>query len=205
MRCVIVGGADIKNYNIIQRYLKNDDFYIFCDCGLKHMDSLKVKADLIVGDFDSHIRPETDVETIVLPREKDDTDTFFAIKEAIRRGFDEFLLLGVVGNRLDHTLVNVSILNYLDSVGKTGKIIDDYSEMEIVSKSTATVDDSFSYFSLVNIFGISEGVTIKNAKYTLDNAVITSEYQYATSNEVSKGKVAEISVNNGKLLLINVR
>lgn len=205
MRCIIVGGADIQNYNNIQRYLKNDDFYIFCDCGLKHMDSLNVKADLIVGDFDSHSKPETDVETIVLPCEKDDTDTFFAIKEAIKRGFDEFLLLGVVGNRLDHTLVNVSILNYLDSAGKVGKIIDDYSEMEIVSKSTATVDDSFSYFSLINIFGISEGVTIKNAKYTLDNAVITSEYQYATSNEVLKGKVAEISVNNGKLLLIKVR
>ena len=90
MRCIIVGGADIQNYNSIQRYLKNDDFYIFCDCGLKHVDSLNVKADLIVGDFDSHSKPETDVETIVLPREKDDTDTFFAIKEAIRRGFDEF-------------------------------------------------------------------------------------------------------------------
>lgn len=205
MRCVIVGGADIADYNKIKSYIKADDYLIFCDSGLKHADKLSALPSLIVGDFDSHPKPDTDVETIVLPCEKDDTDTMFAIKEAIHRGFDDFLLIGVVGNRLDHTLVNVSILNYLFESRKKGLIVDDFSEMEIVGKETAFVHDSFSYFSLVNIFGISEGVTIKNAKYTLDNAVITSEYQYATSNEVLKGATAEITVNEGKLLLIKVK
>ncbi len=206
MRCVIIGGADINNYDAIRSYLKNDDFNIFCDCGLKHLKALKINADLIVGDFDSHKKPETSTETIVLPREKDDTDTFFAIKEAIRRNFDDFILIGVIGNRLDHTLVNVSILNYLDSIGKSGKIVDDYSEMEIINcRDSATVDDCFPYFSLINMFGISEGVTIKNAKFPLENAVITPEFQYATSNEVIKGKKAEITVRTGKLLLIKNR
>ena len=36
---------------------------------------------LIVGDFDSHENPHLAVETIVLPCEKDDTDTVFAVKE----------------------------------------------------------------------------------------------------------------------------
>ncbi len=205
MRCVIVGGADIGDYERIKSYIKPNDFFIFCDSGLKHAEKLNITPSLIVGDFDSHQKPDTDTETIVLPCEKDDTDTVFAVKEAEKRGFDDFLLIGVVGNRLDHTLVNVSILNFLYSKEKKCKIADDYSEMEIVGNKTVYVDDSFSYFSLVNIFGISEGVTIKNAKYTLDNAVITSEYQYATSNEVIKGKVAEITVNKGKVLLIKVK
>lgn len=38
------------------------------------------------------------------------TDTVYAMKEAIKRGFDTFLLIGVVGGRLDHTLGNVSML-----------------------------------------------------------------------------------------------
>lgn len=205
MRCVIIGGADINNYEEIKKHLKNDDFYIFCDCGLKHKENLEIKPHLIVGDFDSHDKPETTTEIIVLPREKDDTDTFFAVKEAIKRGYDDFLLIGVVGNRLDHTLVNVSILNYLYEKGINGKIIDDYSEMEIISDEVAEVTDDCSYFSLLNLFGISEGVTIKNAKFPLDNGTITPEYQYATSNEVLKGHTAEISVKKGKLLLIKVK
>lgn len=201
-RCVIVGGADINNYEYIKSCLHNDDFIVFCDSGLKHLESLQVKPGLIVGDFDSHDNPQLDVETIVLPCEKDDTDTVFAVKEALKRGFDDFLLIGVVGARLDHTLGNVSILLMLDKAGKKGKIIDDFSEMEIISNEPAYVDDSFAYFSLLNITGVAKGITIENAKYPLVNAEITSEYQYGISNEVLQGNKAKVGVKKGELLLI---
>ena len=87
-RCVIIGGAPIADYEKIKEYLRADDFYICCDCGLDHAEGLGITPDLIVGDFDSHKKPETDIETITLPREKDDTDTYFAAKEGIRRGFE---------------------------------------------------------------------------------------------------------------------
>ena len=204
-RCVIVGGADINNYDYIQSRLYADDYIVFCDSGLKHLEALQVKPSLIVGDFDSHDNPHLDVETIVLPCEKDDTDTVFAVKEAIKRGFDDFLLIGVVGARLDHTLGNVSILLYLDSVGKKGIIIDDYSEMEIVSKEPAYIEESYAFFSLINITGTAKGITIENAKYLLNNAKITCEYQYGVSNEVLSGKTAKVSILDCKLLLIKDR
>lgn len=201
-RCVIVGGADINNYEYIKSCLHNDDFIVFCDSGLRHLESLQVTPGLIVGDFDSHDNPHLDVETIVLPCEKDDTDTVFAVKEAIKRGYQNFLLIGVVGARLDHTLGNVSILLMLDKAGKKGKIIDDFSEMEIISNEPAYVDDSFAYFSLLNITGVAKGITIENAKYPLVNAEITSEYQYGISNEVLQGNKAKVGVKKGELLLI---
>ncbi|MBO5968876.1 MAG: thiamine diphosphokinase [Clostridia bacterium] len=201
-RCVIVGGADISNYDRIIALIKSDDFVIFCDSGLKHMEKLAVKPSLIVGDFDSHENPHLDVETIVLPCEKDDTDTVFAVKEAIKRGYKEFLLIGVIGARLDHTLGNVYILEYLVELGLKGKIVDDYSEMELVSREPAYVDDSYVFFSLINITGIARGITIENAKYPLNNGEITCSYQYGVSNEVLPGKRAKISIKVGKLLLI---
>ena len=203
-RCVIIGGAAIGNYDLVRRNLKETDFNIFCDCGLAHMEALQIEPDLIVGDFDSHPNPHLSAETIVLPCEKDDTDTVFAVKEALRRGFEEFLLIGVVGARLDHTLGNVSILLYLDSLGKKAQIIDDYSKMEVVSK-TAVIDDSYSYFSLLNISGKARGIKIENAKYPLDNGEITCEYQYGISNEVIPGKTARVTIDEGRLLLIKVR
>ena len=203
-RCVIVGGADIADYERIRSRLRKDDFFIFCDSGLKHRMGLGRNPGLIVGDFDSAENPNLDVETIVLPCEKDDTDTVYAVKEAVRRGYEEFLLIGVCGGRLDHTLGNVSILLYLDAIGKKAAILDDYSEMEIVSGQTVRIEDNCLYFSLLNISGCAEGITIRNAKYPLEDAVIRSEYQYGISNEVLPGKTAEVSVRKGNLLLIRI-
>jgi len=204
-RCVIVGGADIGNYGFIREELRSDDYIVFCDSGLKHMSELHVKPDLIVGDFDSYENPHLDVETIVLPCIKDDTDTVFAVKEAVKRGFLDFLLVGVIGARLDHSLCNVSLLLYLDSLGKTGCIIDDYSEMEIVSDKPALIDEQYSFFSLLNITGSAKGINISGAKYELTDAEISCEYQYGVSNEVTLGKTATVSVADGKLLLIKIR
>jgi len=201
-RCVIVGGAAIGRYDRVRSSLSEDDYYIYCDSGLRHLEKLGKQPNLIVGDFDSHENPHLPVETIVLPREKDDTDTVFAVKEALKRGYDDFLLIGVIGARLDHTLGNVSILLKLDSEGKKARIIDDYSEMEIVSNKTAYVPDGYPFFSLLNISGTAKGVTIRNAKYPLTDAEITCEYQYGVSNEVLSGKTAEITVKTGRLLLI---
>lgn len=204
-RCVIVGGADINNYEYIRSTLRQNDYVIFCDSGLKHLEALQVQPGLIVGDFDSHDNPHLTVETIVLPCEKDDTDTVYAVKEAVKRGFDDFLLIGVVGARLDHTLGNVSILLYLDSLEKRGCIIDDYSEMEIVSEKPVSVTNDYSFFSLLNITGCAKGITITGAKYPLTDAEISCEYQYGVSNEVLPGETAVVSVKCGKLLLIKDR
>lgn len=203
-RCVIVGGANIENYEKISQYLRDDDFFIFCDSGLSHQNALGVQPDLIVGDFDSHPQPNVDIETIVLPVEKDDTDTVYGVKEAVKRGFQDFLLLGVVGKRLDHSLGNVSILLYIDSLGMNGAIIDDYSYMEIISHKPAFVEDEYPYFSLLNISGKAEGITIENAKYPLHHAKICCEYQYGISNEVLPGETATVSVGEGRLLLVRI-
>lgn len=203
-RCVVIGGADIGRYDRVRAHLRKDDFYICCDGGLRHRQGLGIAPDLIVGDFDSHENPRLDTETIVLPCEKDDTDTVFAVKEALKRGFQEFLLVGVIGGRLDHTLGNVSLLLMLDAQGKGAAVLDDFSEMQVVSDGPVQIDSRYAYFSLLNITGTAQGITVKNAKYPLADAEITCEYQYGISNEVLPGKIAEVSVQTGRLLLIKV-
>lgn len=202
-RAVIVGGAKIYNYEKIKEYINKDDYFVYCDGGLKHMEKLGVKPNLIVGDFDSFENPNMDSETIVLPCEKDDTDTCHALKVCIERGFKDFLFVGCIGERMDHTMGNVSLLIMLKEKGLSGIMLDDYSEISIV-KDEECIDDSFSYFSLITLSDISEGITIKNAKYPLENASIKSGFQLGISNEVIKGQTAEVSCKNGNLLLIKV-
>ena len=159
---------------------------------------------MIVGDFDSSENPLRPTETIVLPHIKDETDTLFAVKEAMRRGFRDFLLVGVIGGRLDHTLGNIAVLNMLASEGCTALAVDDYSEVSVVTDK-AEVSCDFSYFSLLNVTGVCRGVSIKNALYPLDRAELTTEFPLGISNEPLPGKTALITVREGRALLIKVR
>ena len=213
-RCVIIGGAGIADYELIRSHIRQDDYVIYCDSGLRHMEGLGVAPSLIVGDFDSHEDPHMEVETITLPVAKDDTDTVYAMHEGVKRGFRDFLLIGAIGARLDHTLVNTYILTSLENRGCHGIIADDYSDMELISPvsgedgewqpGAAKVEDKYSFFSLVALEGEACGVTIKNAKFCIEDAVIGPDYQYATSNEVLPGQTAEITVEKGRLLLIRI-
>ena len=203
-RCVIVGGAGIARYDRINRFLREDDFCVFCDSGLRHLPFLQAEPGLIIGDFDSHEKPDTGTESIELPCEKDDTDTFYGVKEAVRRGYDDFLLTGVTGERMDHTLANLSILQYLDTAGKKACILDDWSEMSIISRNEAEVCGDCAYFSLLAAGGPARGIRITGAKYPLEDGTITCDFQYGVSNEVLPGETARISVREGRLLLVKV-
>ena len=206
-RCIIIGGSEIKNYSLTKKYFRADDYFIYCDCGLKHEKFFDIKPDLIIGDFDSYSRPENLKNVIVLPIVKDDTDTIFAVKEGIRRNFDEFLLVGVTGGRQDHNLGNIYSLLMLAKKDKKAMIIDDYTEMKIIKPHELTrIKYGWKFFSLINISGTARGIYIRNAKYNLDNAEITPEFQYGISNEVlSPCNDAEVLLNEGYLLLICVR
>jgi len=163
-----------------------------------------VEPDLIVGDFDSYAEPETTVEKIVLPTEKDDTDSIFAVKTAIARGYTHFLLIGMLGGRMDHSLGNLYALVDLHHRGLHGKILCGDSDYRIVGKQTVTIPDDCRYFSLVNLTGLAKGITITGAKYPLADGEILPEYQYGISNEVIPGQTAQVCVQEGELLLIRI-
>ena len=217
-RCVVVSAAEIKNYEKISSYLQPDDYFVVCDGGLNHCKPLGIKPDLIVGDFDSFDKAELPLPTatppangdrppgiIQLPWEKDDTDTFYAVKEALKRGFTQFLLLGVIGQRFDHSLVNISVLLYLKEQGAQATIVDDYSEMQLVGAEPVRVSKDCANFSLMCVAGDVSGVTVTGAKWSLDNAQIKTSYQYGISNQVEAPEGAVVCVREGVLLLVIVK
>ena len=207
---MIVAAGEIHNYGSAISFLRKDDYFIFCDGGLSHAESLGIKPNLIVGDFDSCdsdvlSKYEEQSEIIKLPREKDDTDTLYAVKLAVERGYSDFLILGAMGGRFDHALGNISILLYLEGLGKKAVLIDDYSVMQIAGSKPLLIEDNCSYFSVLTVAGDVSGVTIKNAKYPLENASLSADFQLGISNEVLPGKVAEVSVEHGRVLVVTVK
>ena len=228
-RAVIVGGAGIGDYKRIRHELREDDFLIFCDGGLRHREALGMSPSLIIGDFDSHPLPEIKkqesefeftepaaygqrirhahtadgTEVIILPHMKDWTDSVYAAKEVAARGFDSLLLIGASGGRPDHYFANISILNMPELSKADTWIMDDCSKMCLLTAGKSLrIDDSGKYFSLIAFDGPARGVTVRGALYPLREAEITAEDPYAVSNEVLPGGMAEVTLREGKLLVI---
>ena len=114
MRCVIISGSPDTSVEEIKTLCTDDDFIVCADSGYTFARKAGLNPDLIIGDFDS-LEEElpTDTEVVKLNTVKDDTDTEHCVMECIRRGYKDFLLLGSVGGRTDHTFANIAILSFL--------------------------------------------------------------------------------------------
>ncbi len=198
-RCVLVLGGVISDYGIIRSFLRDDDFFIYCDKALIHEKALGRRCSLAVGDFDSVPVP-LDVPYVKFPSEKDDTDGLCGIKEGVKLGYREFLIIGALGGRIDHEIANIYMLDYLDSMGMKGTIITEKARIEIVSREEVVIEKGRKYFSLLSLFGKAEGIHISGAKYNLDGGIMESRRQYGISNEVDT--TAGVRVDKGKLLLV---
>lgn len=198
--CVIISGAPEKELDYYCDYI-SDSFIISADSGYLKCLELGIIPDLIIGDFDSSDKPDTDIETIILPTVKDDTDTFFAVKEAIRRGFDDITILGGIGSRFDHTYSNVLCLNYCIDNNVRCALINKSNKLIIINDKAQLKRGEYKYFSIFPLFSSCDGVTINGACYNLENRLIHPSEQYTQSNEF-KDDTVSISIKSGKLLIV---
>lgn len=199
-----MGAGEILDYAYIRSFLLPDDYFIVCDGGIYHIESLGITADEYIGDFDSAAKPVTERTVTVLPCEKDDTDTFAATKRMLSKDFTDFVFIGVLGKRMDHTLCNLSILLFLYKMNAKGTIISDFETVSLITDKERVYREECSFFSCLCADGGVNNITISGAKYPLSDATIEPYYQYAVSNEVI-GEYAEITVKNSVAYLIKSR
>lgn len=204
MRCIIFSGANIFDYDFIASYIDSNDFIICADSGICHAEKLGLRADILIGDFDSADKIDRNMysEIITLPCEKDDTDTFAAAKIAVEKGADEVVIFGAIGSRMDHTLGNIFTLEYLHNQGICARIINEKNEIGIIKNETLSIRKrENSFLSLIPLDEKVGSVSISGVKYPLENATIYRDKTLAISNEFYDD-VAKISVNDGTLLYI---
>lgn len=198
--CTIVSGAPEDNIDYMCPYLKNT-YVIAADSGYIKCEALSVAPDLILGDFDSAPVPQNSKELIVLPTHKDDTDTLFAIKEAIRRGFNAITLVGAIGNRFDHSYANVVNLDFCRQQCISCQIITANSKIFIADEPFTIPKGEYKYFSLFAFGGSCSGLTIDGAVYALTDYLLTPDTSMCQSNEVQES-VCTVSFKSGKLLVV---
>lgn len=200
-RCVIIGAGPVEPEQ--KTLFLPGDYIIACDAGYQNARALGVTPDLIVGDFDSAPRPQGK-NLVVLPAEKDDTDTHYAARLAAEKGFGEALILGVLGGaRLYHSLAAIAAGLWLAKQGAEVTIAGRGAVLRYVlpGRPARVEHDAAAYFSLFPLEGAAEGVCITGAKYPLQNARLVPDATLGASNETLPGG-AEVRLQTGSLLLV---
>ncbi len=117
-RIVIAAGGWIRKPSLLKSIVTKEDFIIAADGGLVHLEEAGFHPNILIGDLDSleeKERQKVGERGIRIPahsKEKDDTDTELAIQHALSIDPEEILVVGGIGDRLDHTLSNVGLLLY---------------------------------------------------------------------------------------------
>ena len=196
-KCFIVGAS--KDSQEIFEYSKND-YIIAADGGYDFLVNNNMRGDLLIGDLDSIKSKVSFKNTIVLPKEKDESDLNRCIGEAIRLGYKELIIYGAMGGRIDHSIAAIQ-----DSSGYSKMNVEitfKYKEktLRILRNSTFEIERESGYIS---IFAIekSSGVSISNLKYEITNKDLTPDFALGLSNEFINKK-ATISVKDGCLLIV---
>ena len=105
--CYVVGAMPLDPGFILTPV--PGDLVIAADKGYETLSRLGVHPGLVVGDFDSLGSVPDHPQVLRLPRIKDETDTGFALRQGLKRGYWRFVLLGCLGGRLDHTVANLQL------------------------------------------------------------------------------------------------
>ena len=197
--CIIVSGGR-------QDTLPHTEgaFVIACDRGLAYCMERGVRPDLFVGDFDSyHGAVPAGVETVCLPVMKDDTDTGYAVRTALARGFSRLTLVCALGGRLDHTLANLQTCADAAARGAEVRIESDSTQIRFLADGGSLELARRAGWSL-SVFAASdraEGVTIMGVKYPLQDAALTNRFPLGVSNEIT-APTARISLTRGSLIVV---
>ena len=185
---------------------REGDFVLCADGGWLLARQMGVRPDLVIGDFDSSDEPAGEAVRRV-PAEKDDSDTLLCLRHGLSMGFDDFLIVGGFGGRVDHTLANLQALHYAARRGARVAMADGESWASAVVNGRLRVRadavDAGGKPPMLSVFALTDacrGVDIRGAKWTLEGATLESTFPLGLSNEFAAPE-AEIAVSDGALLV----
>ena len=202
---IILNGEEPNKYLINKLNNTRYDYIITADGGYDFSLKNNIKADVVVGDFDStkmsRIEIEKRTSVISFPKEKDTTDGEIAVDLALSKNPKCIHIYGANGKREDHFLGNLSLLYRIAKDNVTVKMINNNSYIYMI-KDQIELSDVLGY--TISMIPFTDYVFIdytKGLNYPLNSVEISNTNTLGISNVAVDNNVV-IKVRKGYLLVI---
>lgn len=205
---VIVVNGSIEDEVFHKKIIDKSDIILACDGGANILYDLGYMADFLVGDMDSVEQSilskykENRKDIIYLPVEKDITDSEKGLSILKEKGYKNVVMLGALGDRVDHFLANLDLFYFADKNNLNLKIITRKSTIFLIKTGKTVIDSKIgSTVSFNTISGNCYGISLTGFKYRLDNDDMLQGSFHMTSNIVTENNPV-IEIKKGSLLCV---
>ena len=209
-RALIFANGSLPDPEAARALIRPDDLIIAADGGTRHVLALGHTPAVIIGDLDSlpeagrHEVEAARARIIQYSRDKNETDLELAIGYALESRPDTILVLGALGDRLDQTLGNLSLLSDPALAGFDVRL-DDGVEEAFFCRSHAEIRGRSGHIvSLIPWGSRVEGVRTEGLQWPLRNETLYPQKTRGISNELL-GEVARVDISSGLLFIVHRR
>lgn len=210
---VVAAGQPMQDENRMHDLLKEVDYIICADGGMRILEKIGVRPDILIGDFDSisdtsEEKREAiqefakDIPVQTYPTRKALTDMEICLSHALEKGVTEAYVFGGRGTRLDHSMANVTMLPVFYQRGMRITMFDDTNEICYVDSQIDLARRSNEWYVSFVPVGL-EGATIslEGFEYPLHKKHIEYGHALAVSNHVT-ADVGHVTVHDGAVFAI---
>ncbi len=203
-KCIILANGKPPSKKVIKYLQSTDHNTLICaDGGADTARKMNIIPDYIIGDFDS-VKDETlrffqNKSEIIKIKRQNDTDVEKCLKFAIKKKSKEAVLLGAIGDRLDHSFCNMGIVIKFFHKIKV-RIISDKS---ILTPYTGEVGLSTMPDETISLYGFDEKtkITSYGLKYPLKQTILPFGQRESTSN-IAVNNMVKLKVTGGIIFVI---
>lgn len=192
-------------------YLAEATAVLAADGGIRHLLSLGLWPDAIIGDNDSlpagiaDELPAHEVVVAIYQPDKNETDLELALLYAIEHyPEDDILVFGAIGGRLDQTLANIMLLAHPRLIEQEIALVEESERAWLVRRETRIVGRPGDIVSLVPLGGpVLVGQT-SGLRWPLHNETLSFGPARGISNEMTD-ELATVTVKSGLLMCVHGR
>ncbi len=203
-KCIILANGKSPQKSVIE-YLKKKNFstLICADGGANSAERLGIFPEFIIGDLDSidklTLNKFKNYSKIIRIKRQNDTDVEKCLKFAVKKKFTETVLLGVTGNRLDHTFCNLGIVIKFFNTIKI-RIV---AENSILTPYSGKIELKTYPGETISLYGFNKKTKIYsgNLKYSLQNISLPFGEKESTSN-IALTNSTKINISGGIIFII---
>ena len=209
-RAVIFVNGNLSDLSQAKKIITKEDFLVAADGGVKHVLKLGLIPQTIIGDFDSistSLRKKLEkskIEWIKYPKKKDKTDFELALDYCLEKKFNEIIIFGILGDRVDHFIANIFLLAKIQTENKSIKIkiVEGKKEIYILDKEIVINGQIGDEVSIIPVSEKLEGVVTEGLEYQLNNELLSFGSTKGISNVLNK-TLAKITVKQGVALVVH--